>query len=55
MKLDLSSVQRNPDKNAGLVKRDKIALFNKECSKVAKYIHLSGAVRILKYSPIMIK
>ncbi|XP_054786648.1 protein-tyrosine-phosphatase MKP1 [Prosopis cineraria] len=42
LKLDLSSIQRNPDKNAGLVKRDKIAYFDKECSKVAEHIYLGG-------------
>ncbi|KAI9128439.1 hypothetical protein K1719_001432 [Acacia pycnantha] len=42
LKLDLSSIQRNPDKNAGLVKRDKIACFDKECSKVAEHIYLGG-------------
>ncbi|KAJ7975868.1 protein-tyrosine-phosphatase MKP1-like [Quillaja saponaria] len=42
LKLDLSSIQRNPDKNSGLVKRDKIAFFDKECSKVAGHIYLGG-------------
>lgn len=42
LKLDLSSIQRNPDKNGGLVKRDKIAFFDKECSKVAQHIYLGG-------------
>ncbi|XP_071685762.1 protein-tyrosine-phosphatase MKP1-like [Rutidosis leptorrhynchoides] len=42
LKLDLSSVQRVPDKNAGLVKRDKIAFFDKKCSKVAEHIYLGG-------------
>ncbi|KAI4351109.1 hypothetical protein L6164_005494 [Bauhinia variegata] len=42
LKLDLSSIQRNPDKNGGLVKRDKIAFFDKECSKVAEHIYLGG-------------
>ncbi|XP_048231617.1 protein-tyrosine-phosphatase MKP1 isoform X2 [Ricinus communis] len=42
LKLDLSSIQRNPDKNAGLVKRDKIAFFDKECSKVAEHVYLGG-------------
>ncbi|KAK3028811.1 hypothetical protein RJ639_038638 [Escallonia herrerae] len=42
--LDLSSIQRNPDKNGGLVKREKIAFFDKECSKVAEHIYLGGDV-----------
>jgi hypothetical protein len=42
LKLDLSSLQRNPDKNVGLVKRDKIAFFDKECSKVAEHVYLGG-------------
>ncbi|GLT50892.1 hypothetical protein SLA2020_243470 [Shorea laevis] len=42
LKLDLSSIQRNPDKNGGPVKRDKIAFFDKECSKVAEHIYLGG-------------
>ncbi|KAL5569145.1 hypothetical protein UlMin_025720 [Ulmus minor] len=42
LKLDLSSIQRNPDKNGGLVRRDKIAFFDKECSKVAEHVYLGG-------------
>ncbi|KAK6929292.1 Dual specificity phosphatase, catalytic domain [Dillenia turbinata] len=43
LKLDLSAIQRNPDKDfSGLVKRDKIAFFDKECSKVAEHIYLGG-------------
>ncbi|XVF23798.1 hypothetical protein REPUB_Repub13aG0070100 [Reevesia pubescens] len=42
LKLDLSSIQRNNDKNGGLLKRDKIAFFDKECSKVAEHIYLGG-------------
>lgn len=42
LKLDLSSIQRIPEKNAGLVKREKIAFFDKECSKVADHIYLGG-------------
>lgn len=42
LKLDLSSIQRIPDKNPSLVKRDKIAFFDKECSKVAEHIFLGG-------------
>lgn len=42
LKLDLSSIQRIPDKNPPLVKRDKIAFFDKECSKVAEHIFLGG-------------
>ncbi|KAK6933241.1 Dual specificity phosphatase, catalytic domain [Dillenia turbinata] len=45
LKLDLSKIQRNPDKDfSGLVKRDKIAFFDKECSKVAEHIYLGGDV-----------
>ena len=42
LKLDLSAIQKNPDKNGGLVRRDKIAFFDKECSKVAEHIYLGG-------------
>ncbi|XP_057476758.1 protein-tyrosine-phosphatase MKP1-like [Actinidia eriantha] len=42
LKLDLSTIQRNSDKNGGLVKREKIAFFDKECSKVAEHIYLGG-------------
>ncbi|XWS75033.1 hypothetical protein CRYUN_Cryun01aG0050500 [Craigia yunnanensis] len=42
LKLDLSSIQRNNDKNGGLLKRDKIAFFDKKCSKVAEHIYLGG-------------
>ncbi|PON91471.1 Dual specificity phosphatase [Trema orientale] len=43
LKLDLSSIQRSQtDKNGGLVRRDKIAFFDKECSKVAEHIYLGG-------------
>jgi hypothetical protein len=42
LKLDLSSIQRIPDKYGGLVKREKIAFFDKECSKVAEHIYLGG-------------
>ncbi|GMH11546.1 hypothetical protein Nepgr_013387 [Nepenthes gracilis] len=42
LKLDLSSIQRSSDKNGGLVKKDKIAFFDKECSKVAEHIYLGG-------------
>ncbi|KAF8008916.1 hypothetical protein BT93_J0036 [Corymbia citriodora subsp. variegata] len=42
LKLDMSAIQRNPDKNGGLVKREKIAFFDKECSKVAEHIYLGG-------------
>lgn len=42
LKLDLSSIQKNPDKNGGSVKRDRIALFDKECSKVSEHIYLGG-------------
>ncbi|KDP37397.1 hypothetical protein JCGZ_08408 [Jatropha curcas] len=42
LKLDLSSIQRNPDRNSGSVKRDRIAFFDKECSKVAEHVYLGG-------------
>ncbi|KAE8664437.1 Protein-tyrosine-phosphatase MKP1 [Hibiscus syriacus] len=42
LKLDLSSIQWNNDNNGGLLKRDKIAFFDKECSKVAEHIYLGG-------------
>ncbi|GAB4836561.1 hypothetical protein Ancab_001474 [Ancistrocladus abbreviatus] len=42
LKLDMSAIQRNPDKSGTLVKRDKIAFFDKECSKVAEHIYLGG-------------
>ncbi|XWS59318.1 hypothetical protein CRYUN_Cryun08bG0111600 [Craigia yunnanensis] len=40
LKLDLSSIQRHNDKNGGLLKRDKIAFFDKKCSKVAEHSYL---------------
>lgn len=42
LKLDLSTIQRIPDKNAGLGKREKIAFFDKKCSKVADHVFLGG-------------
>nr|XP_027111087.1 protein-tyrosine-phosphatase MKP1-like isoform X1 [Coffea arabica] len=42
LKLDLSNIQRNSDRNGGLVKREKIAFFDKECSKVADHVYLGG-------------
>ncbi|CAK8540988.1 unnamed protein product [Lathyrus sativus] len=46
LKLDLSSIQQNNNhdsrNNGGLVKRDKIAFFDKECSKVAEHVYLGG-------------
>ncbi|XP_059666200.1 protein-tyrosine-phosphatase MKP1 [Cornus florida] len=42
LKLDLSTIQSNLDNNGGLVKREKIAFFDKECSKVAEHIYLGG-------------
>ncbi|MBA0725700.1 hypothetical protein Golax_022264 [Gossypium laxum] len=41
LKLDLSSIQRS-NENGGLMKREKIAFFDKECSKVAEHIYLGG-------------
>ncbi|XP_076888465.1 protein-tyrosine-phosphatase MKP1-like isoform X2 [Bidens hawaiensis] len=42
LKLDLSSIQRIPERNSGLGRRDKIAFFDKECSKVTEHIFLGG-------------
>ncbi|XP_076905065.1 protein-tyrosine-phosphatase MKP1-like [Bidens hawaiensis] len=42
LKLDLSSIQRITDRNSGLGRRDKIAFFDKECSKVAEHIFFGG-------------
>lgn len=43
LKLDLSSTQqRVSDKSSGLAKREKIAYFDKECSKVAEHIYVGG-------------
>ncbi|KAF8395063.1 hypothetical protein HHK36_019003 [Tetracentron sinense] len=42
LKLDLSCFQKNPDPSGSLVRREKIALFDKECSKVADHIYLGG-------------
>ncbi|CAL0318821.1 unnamed protein product [Lupinus luteus] len=50
LKLDLSSIQENHDNrddsngnnSVGLVKRDKIAFFDKKCSKVADHVYLGG-------------
>ncbi|KAG9145337.1 hypothetical protein Leryth_008264 [Lithospermum erythrorhizon] len=42
LKLDLSNIQKNVDRNAGLVKREKIAFFDKECSKVVEHVYVGG-------------
>ncbi|CAN8279392.1 unnamed protein product [Cochlearia groenlandica] len=43
LKLDLSTTQnRVQDKSSGLAKREKIAYFDKECSKVADHIYVGG-------------
>ncbi|KAL2896382.1 Protein-tyrosine-phosphatase MKP1 [Bienertia sinuspersici] len=42
LKLDMSAIQTNSDRNGGFVKKDKIAFFDKECSKVAEHIYLGG-------------
>ncbi|KAF9598874.1 hypothetical protein IFM89_032728 [Coptis chinensis] len=42
LKLDLSSFQKNPDPAGSFVNRDRIAFFDKECSKVADHIYLGG-------------
>ncbi|KAK9684153.1 hypothetical protein RND81_10G190200 [Saponaria officinalis] len=44
LKLDMSAIQRSSDKNGGILKKDKIASFDKECSKVAEHIYLGGDV-----------
>ncbi|KNA04167.1 hypothetical protein SOVF_202180 [Spinacia oleracea] len=42
LKLDMSAIQTNSERNGGFVKKDKIAFFDKECSKVAEHIYLGG-------------
>uniref|UniRef100_A0A803MVM1 MAP kinase phosphatase 1 n=1 Tax=Chenopodium quinoa TaxID=63459 RepID=A0A803MVM1_CHEQI len=42
LKLDMSAIQTNSERNGGYVKKDKIAFFDKECSKVADHIYLGG-------------
>lgn len=42
LKLDMLAIQKLSDKNGGLVKKDRIAFFDKECSKVAEHIYLGG-------------
>ncbi|CAI0443041.1 unnamed protein product [Linum tenue] len=42
LKLDLSSIEKSQDRTAGSVKRDRIAVFDKECSKVAAHVYLGG-------------
>lgn len=42
LKLDLSAIQQSSDRNVGLVKRDKIAFFDKECSRVEEHVYLGG-------------
>lgn len=42
LKLDLSNIHKNPEANGGLVRREKIAFFDKECSKVAEHVYLGG-------------
>ncbi|KAI4373018.1 hypothetical protein MLD38_011188 [Melastoma candidum] len=46
LKLDMSAILRSEGGNGvtGLVKREKIAFFDKECSKVAEHIYLGGDV-----------
>ncbi|KAI4384004.1 hypothetical protein MLD38_009778 [Melastoma candidum] len=46
LKLDMTAIQRSESRNGvtGLVKREKIAFFDKECSKVAEHIYLGGDV-----------
>ncbi|XP_059317652.1 protein-tyrosine-phosphatase MKP1 [Lycium ferocissimum] len=43
LKLDLSNIHKNPpETNGGLVRREKIAFFDKKCSKVAEHVYLGG-------------
>ncbi|CAL1374440.1 unnamed protein product [Linum trigynum] len=42
LKLDLSSIEKSQDRTCGSVKRDRIAVFDKECSKVAAHVYLGG-------------
>lgn len=42
LKLDLSSIRSKADRNSGLVKKDKIAVYDKECSKVVEHIYIGG-------------
>ncbi|CAN4096038.1 unnamed protein product [Withania somnifera] len=42
LKLDLTNIHKNPEANGGLVRREKIAFFDKECSKVAEHVYLGG-------------
>lgn len=42
LKLDMSAIQTNSDRNGGFVKKERIAFFDKECSKVAEHIYLGG-------------
>ncbi|XP_057979488.1 protein-tyrosine-phosphatase MKP1 [Malania oleifera] len=42
LKLDLSVIDKTPCKSGRLVKRERIAFFDKECSKVAEHIYLGG-------------
>ncbi|OVA18266.1 Dual specificity phosphatase [Macleaya cordata] len=42
LKLDVSLCQKIPDPSGSLASRDRIAFFDKECSKVADHIYLGG-------------
>ncbi|PIA38923.1 hypothetical protein AQUCO_02700246v1 [Aquilegia coerulea] len=42
LKLDVSSFQKSLDPAGSFVNRDRIAFFDKECSKVADHIYLGG-------------
>ncbi|KAF3630137.1 Protein-tyrosine-phosphatase MKP1 [Capsicum annuum] len=42
LNLDLSNIHKNPEINAGLVRREKIAFFDKVRSKVAEHVFLGG-------------
>lgn len=42
LKLDVSLCQKVPDPSGSLASRDRIACFDKECSKVADHIYLGG-------------
>ncbi|CAN8254526.1 unnamed protein product [Cochlearia groenlandica] len=55
LKLDLSSTQqRVRDNSSGLAKREKIAYFDKECSKVADHVYVGGDA-VAKDKNILVK
>ncbi|PHU06597.1 Protein-tyrosine-phosphatase MKP1 [Capsicum chinense] len=42
LKMDLLNIHKNPEINGRLVRREKIAFFDKECSKVDEHVFLGG-------------